>query len=109
MLDDALVLRSSRPKDGMTGVSILVVLDDALVRMYCIPYKGNEHVSILIVLDDALVQSALQFYVYLKDVSILIVLDDALVLVETVSLEEMKSGLNPYCAGRCSSTGVVIN
>ena len=39
-----------------------------------------------------------------SDVLILIVVEDGLVLVETVSLEEMKAGLNPYCSGRWSRT-----
>ena len=62
-------------------------------------------VSILVVLDDALVH-ALEHKLYRRlSVSILVVLDDALVLIRKLHHKDMSAGLNPCCAGRCSSTG----
>ena len=66
--------------------------------------NGSRCVSILIVLDDALVLMHEQGERKNTIVSILIVLDDALVLMAITCLSCMSRGLNPYCAGRCSST-----
>ena len=62
-------------------VSILVVLDDALVHCFhCTVSDSESHVSILVVLDDALVQDKAKQH------------------------NKQLNGLNPCCAGRCSST-----
>ena len=55
-------------------------------------------------LDDALVLSKYRLDKKNVIVSILIVLDDALVQVQAKCRFQAAESLNPYCAGRCSST-----
>ena len=105
MLDDALVPGKTCRKYLHEYVSILVVLDDALVQGNIVAVtlpKGI--VSILVVLDDALVLPGENIEKHACNiVSILVVLDDA--LVHKLLLDEIQAeGLNPCCAGRCSST-----
>ena len=67
-------------------------------------------VSILVVLDDALVQGNIVAVTLPKGiVSILVVLDDALVQMKMEMRIKQNNSLNPCCAGRCSSTGIVAN
>ena len=68
-------------------------------------WRGKRHgVSILVVLDDALVLILIIQRIYRLFVSILVVLDDALVLIDKALFKYDLVGLNPCCAGRCSST-----
>ena len=80
------------------------MLDDALVPGKTCRKYLHEYVSILVVLDDALVLPGENIEKHACNiVSILVVLDDA--LVHKLLLDEIQAeGLNPCCAGRCSST-----